>query len=521
MSSLPDSPSPAVENVELTASIHFGANSTSLLIAERGDSPRVLDFLEQPAPIGRDIFRKGRVTRSTVERCVSIVQAYQETLKEYAGGQEIPTRIVATNILAEASNREAFLSRIEVGCHLEVEMLDDGEMTRLIYLKTQRRLEDIPSMRKRNTLVLHVGPGNTRALLFKKGRIFRYTSYRLGTHRTGEAVIDQNDLENDGSTIQRLTREHTRGQIEQLRFDYRKETIQELVVIGYEIQLLAPNFKQYRDSAMSTKDLLNEVINLASLTLEERARHCGVDFATAPAVLPALSINLAAAEAFNLKRVLIPQSDFERGLLLDLPFSGKVSDTFQQEVIYSAELLAKRYQADPNHYQYVAQLTDSLFQQTQELHQLTEHDRLLLRVATILHETGSFISPRAHHKHSQYIILNSELFGLGETDQQIVALIARYHRQSAPKLSHGVYSDLRSKDRTRVSKMSSLLRIGDALDRSHSQRISSIDVRITNRKLRLIAHGVSDTSIERMALRSKGQLFRDIFGREVTLEATI
>lgn len=489
------------------------------MIAEYGAAPKVIDFLEHPAPLGRDIFKRGKISRSTIERCVEIITNYRRTLAEYAGEAAIPIRCVATNIIAEATNHEMFLNRLKIACELRVEPLDDGEMTRLIYLKTQRRLNDIPQMRKRNTLLLHVGPGNTRALLFEQGRITRYTSYRLGTHRTGEAVTDENDIDHDGHAIRRLTREHTRGQIEQLRFDYRNETIQEIVAIGYEIQTVARNFKRYAHSSITTENLAAELDRLATLSLEERAAHCQIDFATVAAVLPALSINLAAAEAFNLTQIFIPESDFERGLLLDLPYSGKVTDTFQQEVIHSAELLAKRYQADPNHYQFVAKMADRLFELTQPLHQLTEHDRLLLRVATILHEIGSYVSPRAHHKHSQYLILSSELFGLGETDQSLVALVARYHRQSGPKLSHRIYRDLKPSNRMRVAKLAAILRVADGLDRSHSQRIHQLDARISRNKLTLLVQGVSDVGLERLALRAKANLFRDIFGLEIALKA--
>jgi len=120
------------------------------------------------------------VRRSTSERCVKIINGYRETLHELGATEETPIRAVATNVLAEASNQDSFINRIQIGCGLEIETLDEGEMTRLIYLKTRRRLRDTPSMNKRTTLVVHVGPGNTRALLFKNGRISDYSNYRLG-----------------------------------------------------------------------------------------------------------------------------------------------------------------------------------------------------------------------------------------------------------------------------------------------------------------------------------------------------
>ena len=162
----------------LQASIHIGASSISLLVVEKHldgeDAPG--DFLEQSMPLAHDIYQRGSIRRSTIERCVKILNGYRETLRELGATEDTPVRAVVTNVISEADNQDAFLNRIQIGCGLRVEPLDEGEMTRLIYLKTRRRLRDTPSMKKRTTLVIHVGPGNTRALLFKNGRISDYSN---------------------------------------------------------------------------------------------------------------------------------------------------------------------------------------------------------------------------------------------------------------------------------------------------------------------------------------------------------
>src|SRR6218665_1763997 len=174
----------------LHTALHIGASSVSMMVAERDGKGTLtpVDFLEQPAPLASDIFRDGKVSQLTTERIVSIIKGYQKALAELGYDPHDLTRAVATNILSEASNHEMVMNRIRIACGLRVSTIDDGEMTRLIYLKTRRRLLNLPAMQKDTPLVLHVGPGNTRALLFQNGLITRYTSYRMGTHRTREAV---------------------------------------------------------------------------------------------------------------------------------------------------------------------------------------------------------------------------------------------------------------------------------------------------------------------------------------------
>ena len=419
--------------------------------------------------------------------------------------------------MAEASNQDSFINRIQIGCGLEIETLDEGEMTRLIYLKTRRRLRDTPSMNQRTTLVIHVGPGNTRALLFKNGRISDYSNYRLGVYRTGEAITKNQDDQEASFSITKLTREHIRSQINQINHDYRDADIEELVMIGYEIQHLAHVLAKPGKTKSSYSALADMAKKIASMTEEMRVKRYQLDYNSAQAIIPALEINLAIAETLELKTIRLPGSDYERGLLLDIPTSFSLTEGFQKEVLRSAVSLARKYKVHRSHSNQVTRLSQLLFEATTELHELDEHYSLLLQCAAIVHECGNFISSRAHHKHSHYIILNSEIFGLGQRDLSIVSLLARYHRRSGPKPNHAGYRDLTAEDRMRVSKLAAILRIADALDHSHTSRVGEIDVSISKQKLNISLKGISDASVERMAMGSKADLFKDIYGLGVAI----
>ncbi len=487
-----------------------------MMVAEREEDGTLtpVDFLEQPAPVARDIFRNGSVSATTTERIVSIIKGYQKSLSELGLNPNNITRAVATNILSEAVNHETVMNRIRIACGLKIGTIDDGEMTRLIYLKTRRRLLSLPAMRKDTTLVLHVGPGNTRALLFQNGRITRYTSYRMGTHRTREAVDGSHA---EGSAMLRVIREHAYGNLAQIRFDFSDVTVDGLVVIGYEIQSVATSLTKSSQSCpiKAMRQFTADAANLSDVELVKRFQ---LDYQTAEALIPALEINLAIAETLKLDEIHIPTSEYEQGLLHDLLVSQKLTGAFAEEVLRSARILAERYQSDPSHGEHVGNLCTRLFDSLKDLHQLTEHDALLLQVSAILHEVGTYVSPRAHHKHSEYLILNSEVFGLDRLDVTIVALVARYHRHSGPRLDHASYAALSTEDRIRVCKLAALLRVADALERTHAQRVANLEIRIESGKLRLRLPGLADAAVERLAMASKADVFEQVFGLGVTIE---
>ena len=487
-----------------------------MMVAERADDGSLapVDFLEQPAPVARDIFRNGTVTASTTERIVSIIKGYQKSLAELGLDPNDITRAVATNILSEATNHETVMNRIRIACGLKIGTIDDGEMTRLIYLKTRRRLLNLPAMQKDTTLVLHVGPGNTRALLFQNGLITRYTSYRMGTHRTREAVDGSHA---EGSALLRVIREHAYGNLAQIRFDYSDVTVDGLVVIGYEIQSVATPLTK-SSQVCSIKALRQFTADAAGLSDVELVKRFQLDYQTAEALIPALEINLAVAETLKLAEVHIPVSEYEQGLLHDLLVSQELTGAFAEEVTRSARILAARYQSDPSHGEHVGELCARFFESLADLHQLTPHDALLLQVAAVLHEVGTYVSPRAHHKHSEYLILNSEVFGLDRLDVTIVALVARYHRHSGPRLEHPSYAALSTEDRIRVCKLAALLRVADALERTHVQRVATIEIRRESGKLRIRLPGLADAAVERLAMASKADLFEQVFGLGVIID---
>ena len=139
-------------------------------------------------------------------------------------------------------------------------------------------------------------------------------------------------------------------------------------------------------------------------------------------------------------------------------------------MIHSATAIAEKYHVDLDHARNVAEVAVRLFDLFQPDHGLAPRHRLLLRVAALLHEVGGFVSSRAHHKHSEYLIANSEIFGLNRNEIVLVSQIARYHRRSVPRPSHPAYMALSRESRVVVNKLAALLRVADALIRGHRRR---------------------------------------------------
>lgn len=508
--------SESVTSHQEQAVIYVGAASLSLVIGSPDAKIgfRVVDHLDRPLPIARDIFRTGTITRATAEEAAGILRDFLLTTKEYGVPLE-SIRLHNTNILAEASNHEIFLNRLQVATGLQARLIDDGDMTRLVYQIARRLLDKNPKLAEGHTFVSHIGPGNTRALHFKQGRLSAYSNYRLGIFRAREAVAGAEESPQHMTHLE----EQIRGVVEHLAQDYAGYKIENHVAIGAEIQSIAPQITAAKNGACRIREteLARFTEKLAVLNPDELVRQLHVHYTGGEGIVPALQTNLALARKFGDHLLWVPEGDFQRELMLDLMTASPRTASFQEEVMQAACEIGVRYKTDRKHADHVALLAQQLFRELQPLHSLEPRFELVLRVAAILHEVGMFISPREHHKHSLYILLQTEIFGLSTSEREIVALLARYHRRYNPEPNHPHFSDLSREERMIVFKLAALLRIADALDRSHVQRIKSIQLRPEGSRLNIHTTGVEDTTIEQIAINSKCDLFREIYGYDIVL----
>ncbi|MCB1225025.1 MAG: HD domain-containing protein [Verrucomicrobiales bacterium] len=498
------------------AVIYVGPTSISLLVGVCGDSAaEPVDYLDRPLPLARDIFRTGTISRQTMEQAAGILRDYLLAVEEY----QVPRKRVMlynTNILAEASNHEIFLNRLQVTTGLQARLIDDGDMTRLIYQIALRLLKKQNLLREAPTFVTHIGPGNTRALYFRDGRLRAYSNYRLGIFRAHEAVAAG---ESDAADHRAHLEQHISGVVDHLAQDYSWAEVMHHVAIGAELQSVAPRLGAARQGAIrvSESDLARLAERLSMLSPDALVRELHLHYSGSEGVVPALQTNLALARRFGDEQIWVPEGDFQRELLVDLMTGRPLADTFREEVMQSAHDIGAKYKTDRKHAEHVTGLAQQLFRELQHLHGLDPRYELLLRVAATLHEVGMFISPREHHKHSLYILMNTEIFGLSSAERTLVALLARYHRRYNPESKHPHFADLSRAERMVMFKLAALLRVADALDRSHSQRIQCIQLRLEPGMLYILTPGVDDTTVEQLAINSKCDLFREIYGYEILL----
>ncbi len=505
---------------QIVAAIDIGATSVRMVIAQVTDDGKieVLEKFVRAMRMGQDTFRRGRLRAQAVRAGIGILRDYRRVVDQYDVKH---IRVVATSSVREASNADTFLDRVFMATGLEVEVIDTSEESRLTVSAVREALQNVTGIKKRNALVADVGGGSTLMTVMEKGEIAASQSLRLGSIRLQEVLSTSYEPPERSAD---LLRQQISNTIKVTSGMLPLGKMQTFVAVGgdarFAARLEGKNTSSPHLMLIKASKLDALVKRIESLNTEEIGREFSVPYSDAETIKPALLVYQGLARATGVKDILVSDVSMRDGVILDLArrVTGEEDPALVEGVIHSATTIAEKYHVDMNHAENVSQLSVKLFDALSEEHRLGRRERLLLRVGGLLHEVGGYVSNRAHHKHSYYLIVNSEIFGLSRDEHAIVAHIARYHRRSTPKPSHTEYMALSRESRMAISKLAGILRVADALDRGHAQQVREFSARRRGGELVLEIPGVSDLTLERRAVVNKGNLLEDIYGVKMRLE---
>ena len=311
--------------------------------------------------------------------------------------------------------------------------------------------------------------------------------------------------------------------VERIAADLRYKKEFAVVALGGEMRFaaaeLVPEWDGITPVLLPFPDLKAYADRIAEMPVDKIVKKCRIAYPDAETLAPALLFHTHLVRRLGKKSLIVASTTMRHGILMEMAGYGEGEDRFRRIILGAAEELAARYHSDIPHVKHVAGLAEVLFDALADEHQLKASDRLLLSVAALLHDIGLFVGPRNHHKHSMYLIRNSDVFGLNRHDIELVSLIARYHRRSPPRPTHSEYMTLDFSDRIVVAKLSAILRLADALDHTHSGRIGEIRCAVQKGRLMITVPGVEDMSLEEISLQSKGSLFEDVYGMRPVIQA--
>ena len=256
------------------------------------------------------------------------------------------------------------------------------------------------------------------------------------------------------------------------------------------------------------------------MTLTEREAMPGIGPRRAEIVIAGAEVFAEFLEAFGLAGFRYSPLGLRDGILAQMLAE---SDTrarghreFEHERWESVMMTAKRYGVDPRHAEPVRAHALQLYRELRTLHGLPPDYENWLAAAAVLRDTGKFINHQGHHRHAQYIISSSEMYGYTPVQRTIVSAIARYLGKSRPQPGDRAMRNIPSEEHNNVHRAVVLLRLAVALNQDRASDVLRVAAKVYPKRIYIeIKPGRTGAELELWSLRKEAAYFREVFGREL------
>ena len=503
----------------LIAVLEIGSTAIRLLVAEIFSNGlwQTMDRANKPVALGRDVFTTGQVSRESFLECISMLKNFREFLRGW-GIDDSEIHVIATSALRVAKNRDVFVDRVRQETGLMLSIVEGIEENRLMYLAVRFALKnDLPMFWRANSMILEIGGGSTEIMLLRRGQMVADHSLKLGT-----ILIEQASKTGSPKGHERYLVENIRNTTDILSSELDLTHVRTFVIVGFDASIAGAQVgTNLNDNCwIITREAFTEFVRkVQSYSIEECMERLQMPLWEAETFTTGIVINKLLLDRTGATQVVVPRASIREGFLIDLAqgVDPTMQEDFFSQIFASAANLGRKYHIDESHCRHVASLCMSLFDALIREHGMNRRERMMLEIAAMVHDIGMFIKASGHNMHGQYIIANSEIFGLRREELDIIGNVIRYHRGTTPSSADIDYVALQREERILVLKMVSILRTADALDRGHSQQIKLTAVEKKGETLVLHTEGTRDLTLELMALDEKGGLFQDVFGYKIIL----
>src|SRR5687767_5122171 len=505
------------------AAIDCGTNSIHMIVVRiRPDlSFEVIDREKDMVRLGSGGLDGKALTPAAMAAALQTLSRFRR-LAESHQVEEILA--AATSAVREAENGGEFLARVEHETGIKTQVISGIEEARLIHLAAVYGVDVAGA----SAVVVDIGGGSVE-ITHGAGTSLRVAkSFKLGVLRLTERFVHTDPL--SGRDERRLVRHIGHELSKYLRdiriagFDRMIGTSGTILSLGTvataERRRASDEIRNLRVPVKQIHRLRREVV---SRSISERMKLPGLDPRRADLIVSGAVLLDTILQRLEADEITLCDFALREGLVLDyiqrnrkhIAQAGQYPDVRRRSIIE----LAERCSYWPEHANQVARLSLSIFDQTRSTHGLTDREREWLEFAALLHDIGTHISYPRHHKHSYYLIKNGDLRGFEPAEAETIALIARYHRKSAPKKSHTDFGALGPKRRRAIRTLAAILRFAETLDRSHAQAVTGVELHDRGEEYLVKLRTTGDAELELWAAHRQIAPLERALGKPIRLSA--
>ena len=494
------------------AAIDLGSYEVSMKIFEMSKKYglREINHVRYRLDLGKYAYSQGKIENRTIQELCRVIDGFREIMKEY---QVEEYRACATSAFRAVENPNIILEQVYRRTGIQIEILSGSEQHFLGYKSIAAIEAGFKKIIQKGTAIVDVGGGNTQVSLFDKDTLVTTQNLRIGSLRIRERL---RELEKETTHYDRLVEEFIRNELLVFQRLYLKErNIQNVILLGDFLQDII--FREELADRIITKEEFNRRYEqIVHKTADSLAMEMNIPSEYATLVVPMVVIYKNIIDILGAEALWAPGISLADGIAYDYGEKHKIiksKHNFENDILVSARNIGKRYSSGKSHIQGTTSVALAVFDGLKRVHGLGPRERLLLQIAVLLHDCGKYISMTNVAECSYHIVMSTEIIGLSQREQKIIANTVLYNQEEFASFEE--INRLEGLDRQSyllVAKLVAILRLANAMARSHYQKVKTIKAVIKENELQLIVDSNKDFSLELGLLKDKLDFFEMIFG---------
>ncbi len=443
------------------AAIDMGTNSFHMIIAKKENNQvQILDREKIMVRLGEGGSDYDYIHPDAENRALQALKNF----KSIASKHNAIIQAVATSAVREAKNQNDFIKKVYKETGIKIKVIPGQEEGRLIYLGV---LQIVPIFNQ-YALVIDIGGGSTEIILGYQSKPLFIRSLKIGAVRLTERFFPEGIIQNFKQVIE--AENYIKNFILDTYEEFKKENLNYEVVVGSSgtvktILELINNEKNQKKNEFTYQEL-NAIVEklLKYETPKKREKKLNLDEKRADIIVAGSLVLKVIFDVFKIQTMMYSPYALREGVLYEILFRKNKKNNLREIRKNSCIHLLKRFNQEVPYNTAIVSI-NILKQLGKYYPELLSYSELL-EYASLLHNIGIAIAHTSHHKHSYYIITNTEyLLGFTNKEIELIACISRYHRKAFPDKNHPEFSNLSPFEQNIIEFYSGILRIAIGLTR--------------------------------------------------------
>lgn len=501
-------------SIKMFAAIAIGSTVTEMKIFEFGGrkAMKEIECVSARLNIGLDAYSMGHISSGKIEDLCEVLNDFRRTMQSY---KVTDYKVCATSAFRESRNMLIMRDYIEKQTGLKIDVLSNSEQRFVDYKSIASVTAEFEQIIRNPAAIVDIGGDSLQISLFDKDRLITTQNIRVGSVTTRERLAP---LVKNRAHFEKMVVEILSHELAGFGKLYQKDRqIKNLIVIGGGLAELTHPYEQQNKKITSvTLDQFQTIYDrIIGMNPEEIAERFEISSEQAAGVVPSAIFCKCMMNDFGAETLWVPDYSLCDGLAYDYALKNqyiKSTHSFEEDILASARSISKRYKCSQAHIRNLEELALQVFDRMKKIHGMGKRERLLLQIAVIVHNCGKFISLEDVSECAYNIIMATEIIGLSDVEREMIAYTVKFNTSRFIYYDElSVRTGISRNEYMSVAKLTAILRMVNALDRTHQQKCKDAVVTLKEHELKITVASKEDLSLEIGTFNEKAEFFEEVF----------